>query len=118
MSDPFVFGTGHHSSKYANNYSEEDNASFTAQFGAITQLFLDCMNAGLLPADERVQAAVKAHYDFCSRFWTPTRTAYKSLGLSYVLPTPYRDAYETVREGLGQYTYDALTLWADAHLSD
>lgn len=118
MSDPFVFGAGHHASKYVNTYSDEDNASFMAQFGAITQQFVDAMNSGLSPADDTVQSAVKAHYEFCCKFWTPTRSAYKSLGLSYVLPTPYRQAYENVKEGLGQYTYDAVVLWADAHLRD
>ena len=118
MSEPFVFGTGHHAAKYANNYSEEQHQSFTAAFGAITNLFVDLMNQGVSPIDPRVQAAVKAHYEFCAQFWTPTRSAYKSLGMSYVLPSAYRDAYEGVQQGLGQYIYEAVVIWADANLSD
>ena len=47
---------------------------------------------------------------------TPTKDAYKSLAMSYVLPTPYRESYEGVAEGLGKYHYDAICIWADKNL--
>ena len=74
------------------------------------------MAGGLPVTDARVQEQVGAHYEFCLQFWTPTRAAYKSLAMSYILPSAYRDAYESVAVGLGKYHYDAIVLWADTHL--
>jgi hypothetical protein len=37
--------------------------------------------------------------------------------MSYVLPTDYRDSYESVREGLGKYIYDAVIEFADQNLA-
>lgn len=101
---------------YVNNYSKVENAEFTAAFGAITEAFRDAMLSGTEAGDPHIQELVKRHYEFCSQFWTPSRDAYKSLAMSYLLPSPYRDAYESVAKGLGKYHYDAIVIWADANL--
>jgi len=75
------------------------------------------MSEGLTPESDAVQLLVKEHYDFCLQFWTPTKEAYKSLALSYILPSPYRDAYEDVALGLGKFHYDAILVWAEKNLS-
>ena len=51
---------------------------------------------------------MKKHYDFILQFWTPNKEAYKSLAMTYILPSPYRDSYEEVAQGLGKYHYDAV----------
>jgi hypothetical protein len=51
-----------------------------------------------------------------SKFWTPTKEAYKSLAMSYILPSPYKDTYEAVAKGLGKYHYDAILIWAEKNL--
>ncbi len=76
----------------------------------------ELMSNGVIASDPQVQAVVKKHYDFCAKFWQPTRDAYKSLAMSYILPSPYRDSYESVAEGLGQFHYDAIVIWADENL--
>lgn len=107
---------GYHSEQFQNNYSEEENRNFTAQFSAITEAMAHQMKAGTAPSDPVVQSIVKEHFEFCNRFWKPTREAYKSLAMSYILPSPYRDSYESVAEGLGQYHYDAMVIWAEENL--
>jgi hypothetical protein len=109
---------GIHSSQYQNNYSKEENQKFTQAFGELTKAFADKMAAGVAPSDEVVQELVKHHFDFCSQFWSPSREAYKSLAMSYVLPSPYRDSYESVATGLGKYHYDAIVIWADKNLAE
>lgn len=107
---------GMYSEQYNNDYSKEQNEQFTAGFNAITQQFVDAMNAGVPASDDAVQEAVRAHYEFCSQFWKPTREAYKNLALSYIMPSPYRDTYEGIASGLGQYHYNAIVIWADNNL--
>lgn len=105
-----------YSSQFQNNYSKEENQQFTQVFGEITQAFAEKMRADIPASDESVQALVRRHYEFCLQFWEPTREAYKSLAMSYILPSPYRDSYEGVAVGLGKYHYDAIVIWADKNL--
>jgi hypothetical protein len=107
---------GIHTEQFQNNYSEEENQQFTKIFGQITQEFANQMKAGITVSDEKVQELVKRHYEFCLRFWQPSKEAYKSLAMSYILPSPYRDSYEAVAVGLGKYHYDAICIWADQNL--
>lgn len=107
---------GIHSSQYHNNYSKEENQKFAELFGELTSNFALKMVEGVPAGDESVQALVKEHYDFTLQFWTPTKEAYKSLAMSYILPSPYRDHYEEVAEGLGKFHYDAICIWAENNL--
>jgi hypothetical protein len=107
---------GIHSEQFQNNYSKEENQKFTQAFGELTSEFATKMTEGFSVDDESVQALVKRHYDFVLQFWTPTKEAYKSLAMSYILPSPYRDHYEEVAKGLGKFHYDAMCLWADKNL--
>ena len=107
---------GIHSERYQNNYSKEENQKFTVAFAEITNAFAAKMAEGISASDESVQELVKRHFDFCSQFWSPNKEAYKSLAMSYILPSPYRDSYESVAEGLGKYHYDAIVIWADQNL--
>ena len=63
-----------------------------------------------------MQELVRQHYEFCLQFWTPSRAAYKSLAMSYIMPSQYRDTYEGVAPGLAKYHYDAIVTWADQNL--
>jgi hypothetical protein len=104
---------GIHSEQFQNNYSKEEEERFTQVFGELTQEFASKMADQVSPGDEAVQSLVKRHYDFILQFWTPTKGAYKSLAMSYILPSPYRDSYEEVATGLGKYHYDAICIWVN-----
>jgi len=107
---------GYHSDQYVNNYSEAENKQFTAAFSQITEGFRVAMEQGLGAEDEKVQELVRQHYEFCLQFWKPDRESYKSLAMSYILPSPYQESYEAVAKGLGQYHYDAMVIFADKNL--
>jgi hypothetical protein len=72
--------------------------------------------AGEAITSDAAQQAIAKHYAFCLKFWKPTRETYKSLAMSYLLPSPYRDSIETIAPGLAKYNYDAIVIWADANL--
>lgn len=111
-SDPL----GMHAGQYQNNFSQAETNQFTIEFSELTKSFAQSMAEGINPADDKVQELVKKHYEFISKFWTPTKEAYKSLAMSYILPSPYRDSYESVAKGLGKYHYDAIVIWSEKNL--
>jgi hypothetical protein len=109
-------GPGIRADLYQNNYSKEQNQQFTAAFTAITEAFKAQQIEGTDPSAPAVQELVQRHYEFCLQFWTPTRAAYKALAQSYLLPSGYRDSYESVNSGLAKYHHDAIVIWADQNL--
>jgi hypothetical protein len=104
-------------SYYQNNYTQEENQKFAVQFDAITREMVSYLDQGLASDSEQMQQAVRKHFEFCLQFWKPGRESYKSLALSFILPSPYRDTYEGYRSGLGQYIYEAMVEFADRELS-
>lgn len=106
-----------HAGLHQNRYSEQENQQFAQIFDGITQKMVASLQAGDRFDSETMQQAVKEHYEFCLRFWTPTKDAYKSLAMSFILPTEYRETYEGYAQGLGKYVYDAITHFADTNLS-
>ena len=112
MTDPF----GYHSGIYVNNFSEIENKQFTEIFGEITSAFAKAMEQEISPDSPEVQYLVRQHYEFCLRFWKPDRESYKALAMSYILPSEYREAYESVKSGLGKFHYDAIVHFADNNL--
>ena len=107
---------GHHSGQYVNKYSETENKQFSVAFDEITQGFRAAMEQGLDVSHESVQALVREHYEFCQKFWEPDRESYKSLAMSYIIPSAYQETYEAVAKGLGKYHYDAIVYFADENL--
>ena len=112
MSNPF----GYHAGQYLNKYSEAENKQFSVAFTEITDGFKVAFEQGLSADHEEVQELVRQHYEFCLQFWKPDRESYKSLAMSYILPSPYQESYEAVAKGLGQYHYDAIVIFADQNL--
>ena len=104
---------GIYANQFQGDYTQGETNQFTIEFNEITKGFQQALSEGLNPADPKVQELVKKHFDFISKFWTPTKAAYKSLAMSYILPSPYKDTYEAIQQGLGKYHYDAIVIWAD-----
>ena len=107
---------GYHAGQYVNNHSEAENKQFTAAFSQITEGFKLAMEQSLASDHETVQDLVRQHYEFCSRFWKPDRESYKSLAMSFIIPSLYQESYEAVAKGLGKYHYDAMVIFADKNL--
>lgn len=112
LNEDFIQG-----SYYQNNYTKEQNQQFAVQFDVITLKMVAALDQGEAFNSDQMQQAVHEFYQFTCQFWTPTREAWKSMAMSYVLPTGYRDTYEGYREGLGKYIYDAVCHYADQRLS-
>ena len=103
-------------SYYNANYTAEQNAEFTQVFSEITERMIHALDEGLPPDSDPMQEAVRDHYQFALQFWTPNRETYKSLAMSYILPTEFNQHYESQAAGLGQYIYQAVCIFADNNL--
>lgn len=108
--------SNYHSSKYQNKFTKEENQQFTEEFSLITGRFQELMLQGIPYTSDEAQAAVKAQYEFTCKFWQPNREAFKSLAMTYILPTEYSKYYQNLDDGLGQYVYDAICYWSDQNL--
>lgn len=105
-------------SYYQNNFSEQENQQYAQQFEAITLKMVAALDAQQQIESPQMQQAVREHYEFCLKFWKPNRESYKSLALSFTLPTAYNETYEGYRTGLGNYVYQAMVHFADTELAD
>ena len=97
-------------------YSAEQQAQYKAQHDAIAQAIADLMLAGKESNDEEVQAQIAKHYAFVKQFWTPSKQAYKSLALTYVLDSAFEATYESFSPGLAKFIKQAIEFWADKNL--
>ena len=109
--DSFLSGSSH-----GKNINSEQRSQYEQVFAQITERMADFMTQGISPESEEMQQAVEDHYNFVSQFWSPDQKAYKSLALSYVVPSEYNEHYENVSEGLANYIYQAITFYADNNL--
>ncbi|MFM5904065.1 MAG: TipAS antibiotic-recognition domain-containing protein [Microbacteriaceae bacterium] len=101
-----------------HGYTAEQAASFKAQHDEIASSLGQLMVDGATINDALVQEWIGKHYAFVAQFWTPTRTAYKSLALTYVLDPAFKSNYEAHAEGLAKFVQQSINIWADANLND
>ena len=99
-------------------YTAEQAASFKAQHDEIASSLGELMVGGAAIDDAAVQAWIAKHYAFVAQFWTPNRTAYKSLALTYVMDPAFKENYDAHAEGLAKFVQQAINVWANANLSD
>jgi TipAS antibiotic-recognition domain len=97
-------------------YTQEQQAEYKAQHDAIAQAIADLMLSGKESNDEEVQAQIAKHYAFVKQFWTPSKQAYKSLALTYVLDPAFEANYESFSPGLAKFIKQAIEFWADKNL--
>ena len=107
----------HHQS-VNQGYSAEQQSQFKAQHDEIAATLGELMVGGAAIEDAQVQEWIGKHYAFVSQFWKPTRTAYKSLAVTYVMDPAFKENYDAHAEGLAKFVQQAINVWANANLSD
>jgi hypothetical protein len=84
---------------------------------AITQALAEAMVGGEAAGGERIQSLIAEHYRWICAFWTPTREAYIGLGAMYADDERFKAHYEKFAAGLAEFMREAMTSYANAHLS-
>lgn len=72
---------------------------------------------GVAVDDDRVQALIAEHHELTSLFWTPTAESYRGLGQTYVDDPRFTRNIGQGNDALVAYLRDAMTVYADAHLT-
>lgn len=112
MLDSLVMSNFTFSGYDKTKYSAEENSKLEAAFNQITQKLVALFESGASPEDTATQAVIKEHYEFTCQFWIPTNDSYRSLAISYIIPTPARRTYESRAVGLARYIHDAIDFYA------
>ena len=101
----------------AQSMPPEQTAAEQKEITAAMIRMAELMTAGQLPADPAVQAEVDRHYQWVTRYWTPSAEAYRNLGQLYVDDERFHVSYEQIAAGLAAYQRDAMTIYARDRLS-
>jgi len=104
------------SRQFAATLTPQDHERMQRETTAQLIRMAELMAAGSPVGGPAVQAEVDAHYQGVCRFWTPTASAYKGLGQTYVSDPRFKSAYDKVAVGLAEYQRDAMAAYADARL--
>ncbi len=104
------------SERHASALSDEETEARQREWTAQMVRMAGLRAAGASPVDERVQAEVRAVYDWIISMWTPDAAAVKGLGGMYVDDARFAATFDRVSPGLGAFYRDAMAVFADAHL--
>lgn len=92
--------------------SKDDAARIQAEIATRDQEYAALLDAGVDPADPRVQEVTAGHYRWVCEFWTPDADAFAGLGDLYVDSPDFKARYDAVRPGLAEYVRDAMAVYA------
>ena len=105
--------TAHHQDLHKR---DEKYDEYRSGHELIAKNLADLMRAGKEIGDSDVQHWIGKHYAFVCQFWTPSRVAYKSLALTYVMDPAFKATYEAFEPGLAKFIQTAINIWANANL--
>jgi len=92
--------------------SKADADRIQAELAQRDQAYAALLDAGIDPADPRVQEVTAGHYRWVAQFWTPDADAFAGLGDLYVDHPGFKARYDAVRPGLAEYVRDAMAVYA------
>lgn len=105
------------SQKRLSRLSSAEQKSLFERGDSITKALAEAMAAGEAAGGERIQALIAEHYNWICAFWTPNREAYIGLGAMYAADERFKAHYEKFAAGLAEFMSEAMTSYANAHLS-
>ena len=98
--------------KRVGGMSKADADRIQAELAQRDGEYAALLDAGVDPADPRVQEVTGGHYRWVCEFWTPNAEAFAGLGDLYVDSPDFKARYDAVRPGLADYVRDAMAVYA------
>lgn len=114
-----------HTAAYAESarrtarYTKADWLRIKQESEAISQAFVEALDAGLDPAEPAVQTVVERHWRHLETyFYTPTPEMYAGLGDLYISDPRFTKNIDEAREGLAAYQCAAMQAYAAPRRQD
>jgi DNA-binding transcriptional MerR regulator len=100
------------SKEMTKTWKKEDFEKVRREYDELHQAFADLLKSGIASDSAEVQALAKRHYAAVSRFWSPKRNSYISLGKVYCEHPDYRKMYDSNHPRLAEYLAEAMRIYA------
>lgn len=94
------------------NWSKADWDRSSQEFDAICQTLAELIKKHFDAHSEEVQHAVRRHYDWLKRFWTPTKESYPSHG-QLIVETDLRKPYEAYHPQMPEFIAKAIAIFSE-----
>lgn len=99
-------------------WSKQDYLDSQQELEKINKQMTEILEAGHSPESEQTQTAIRTHFNFIRRFYTPTKEVYSGLGDLYVEHPDFRKLYDSYHPQLAEFFRDAMKVFADQELRD
>jgi DNA-binding transcriptional MerR regulator len=94
------------------NWSKSDWDRSSQEFDAICQTLSELIKKRYDAHSEEVQHAVRRHYEWLKKFWTPTKESYPSHGL-LIVETDLRKPYEAYHPQMPEFIAKAIAIFSE-----
>lgn len=97
--------------KNIKGWTVRDWNAASQESAAIFRDLTDLLEKKYATDSERVQAVIKRHYDWITKFWTPNKESYVGLAQLYT-EKEWQKTFEMYHPELAQYLFDAMQIFA------
>ncbi|WP_059005625.1 MerR family transcriptional regulator [Streptomyces specialis] len=104
--------------RWWRSLTEDEKRDFKAEQAAISADFASAFRAGKAPDDDTVQDIARRHCDWLSGPVRVSRSYVIGLGELYVADPRFTTLYDQHTPGTAEFVRDALTVYAERHLTD
>lgn len=99
-----------------NAWSRSDWQEVQQESERIHERIASLIREGFPPESDPIQEVIVEHFQWVSRFYTPTREVYAGLGELYVDHADFRKLYDRFHPALAETLRDAMRIYAERHL--
>lgn len=104
------------SHKNIKGWNKQDWDEIKSEWDIIYNDLVGAIKNNLKVDSSEVQALVRRHFQIISKFYTPTKEIFGSLGQLYMQHPDFRKLYDSYHPKLAQYLAEAMRLFADQEL--
>ena len=103
------------SKQNAKNWSKADEENFKKECHEICKDLTHLLEQNFKAGSKEVQSAIRRHYHWLKKFWTPTRESYAGHG-QFIVESELRKAYAVYHPQLPEFLAEAIQIFAESEL--
>jgi DNA-binding transcriptional MerR regulator len=106
----------HESKKRTKEWSKSDWDDIKREGNEIYKALEGCINEGLTPRSDEVQAIIHKHYQMIERFYDVSKDVYMGLAQLYCEHPDFRKYYEAHHPKMAEFLAEAMRVYAQKNL--